>query len=214
MQQTRKECGAKTRDGTPCRGWAMPNGRCRMHNGGAARGVAASRFLHGRYSSSIPARLAARYAEAEHDPRLLELRDEVALIDARLEDLLGRVDTGESGAIWQRLMAARMELLEAQRTNDRRGQLDNLRVILDLIGQGHADYRAWAEVGGILEQRRRLVESERRRLVEAGLMISAEQALALIGAVMQAVKEHVHDQEQLRAISRTIDALTVTEGGD
>lgn len=28
-----KRCGAKTRDGDPCKNWAMPNGRCRMHGG-------------------------------------------------------------------------------------------------------------------------------------------------------------------------------------
>jgi len=30
---TAPRCGAKTRPGTPCRGPAMPNGRCRMHGG-------------------------------------------------------------------------------------------------------------------------------------------------------------------------------------
>lgn len=29
----RKRCGAKTRSGKPCKNWAMPNGRCRMHGG-------------------------------------------------------------------------------------------------------------------------------------------------------------------------------------
>lgn len=28
-----KRCGAKTRSGEPCKNWAMPNGRCRMHGG-------------------------------------------------------------------------------------------------------------------------------------------------------------------------------------
>jgi len=28
-----KRCGARTRGGHPCRAWAMPNGRCRMHGG-------------------------------------------------------------------------------------------------------------------------------------------------------------------------------------
>jgi hypothetical protein len=214
MQSERKRCGAKTRDGTPCRGIAMANGRCRMHNGGAARGIAASRFRHGRYSASIPARLAARYAEAATDPKLLELRDEIALVDARLEDLLSRVDTGESGALWRNLMTARMELLTAQKTLDKAGQLAALRDILDLIGQGHADYRAWAELANVLEQRRRLVESERKRLVEAGLMITAEQALNLMAAVMSAVKENVHDSETLARISRTIDALATLPDGE
>ena len=34
---TARRCGAKTRKGTPCKGPAMRNGRCRMH-GGASTG--------------------------------------------------------------------------------------------------------------------------------------------------------------------------------
>lgn len=62
-----KPCGARTRKGTPCKGPAMPNGRCRMHGGpstgprtpeGKAR---ASRWKHGRYSrATIDARRQAR----------------------------------------------------------------------------------------------------------------------------------------------------------
>jgi len=53
-------CGARTRSGTPCKGPAMPNGRCRMHGGpstgprtpeGKARCAAANR-KHGRRSQT------------------------------------------------------------------------------------------------------------------------------------------------------------------
>ena len=53
-------CGAKTRSGAPCKGAAMPNGRCRMH-GGPSTGprteagkaaIRASRTKHGRYSQA------------------------------------------------------------------------------------------------------------------------------------------------------------------
>lgn len=40
------QCGAKTRDGDPCKALAMPNGRCRMH-GGTNPGRP---IIHGRYS--------------------------------------------------------------------------------------------------------------------------------------------------------------------
>ena len=46
-------CGARTRAGTPCRGAAMPNGRCRMHGGpspGAPKGNQHA-YKHGRYSA-------------------------------------------------------------------------------------------------------------------------------------------------------------------
>ncbi len=57
-------CGARTRKGTPCKGPAMPNGRCRMHGGPStgprtAEGkerIRASRTKHGRYSQASIAR--------------------------------------------------------------------------------------------------------------------------------------------------------------
>ena len=57
MQQARKalqhhpRCGAKARTtGALCRGWAMPNGRCRMHGGKAGR-----KPTHGRYTKEAKA---------------------------------------------------------------------------------------------------------------------------------------------------------------
>ena len=47
-------CGAQTRNRTPCRSPAMPNGRCRMHGGaspGAPRGNT-NAWKHGRYAAS------------------------------------------------------------------------------------------------------------------------------------------------------------------
>ena len=57
-------CGAKTRQGTPCRSPAMANGRCRMHGGKSTgprteAGLARSRkarYKHGRYSAEAKAR--------------------------------------------------------------------------------------------------------------------------------------------------------------
>ncbi len=49
-----RRCGAKTRKGTPCKNWAMTNGRCRMHGGksiGAPKGNQ-NAFKHGIRSRS------------------------------------------------------------------------------------------------------------------------------------------------------------------
>ena len=45
-------CGARTRQGTPCRAPAMANGRCRMHGGKLRGGPPGNRhaWKHGRYS--------------------------------------------------------------------------------------------------------------------------------------------------------------------
>jgi hypothetical protein len=56
-------CGAKTRSGEPCKNAKMhPAGRCRMHGGKSYRGVASPRYVHGRYSKELLARLAGAIA--------------------------------------------------------------------------------------------------------------------------------------------------------
>jgi hypothetical protein len=96
------QCKAQSKlSGERCKRWVTP-GRdvCRFHGGKVPRGPALPQFRHGRYSRFLPSRLAATYQTAAKDPELLSLRRELALVDARLDDLLQRVDTGESGALW------------------------------------------------------------------------------------------------------------------
>src|ERR671916_1968189 len=112
-------CGAKTRNGTSCRREPCRNGRCPNHGGKSLGGIASPRLTHGRYSRSLPAQLAARYTAAQHDPELLSLRDELALLDARIADVLSRVDSGESGQLWQHLRGLNAELDTARCTGDR-----------------------------------------------------------------------------------------------
>ena len=189
----------------------MPNGRCRLHGGKSLGGLASPTFKHGRYSRVLPARLAARYDEATTDPALLELRADVALLDARLSDVLGRVDTGESGALWTTLQNHRRDVLAAKRAGDSVAQAVALNALLETVGQGHADYRAWAEIGALLEQRRKLVESERKRLIEAQQTLTVEKAMLLIGAISGIIKAHVHDRAILAAIGRDIEGLVSRE---
>ena len=206
-----KECGAKKKNGTPCRMSAMPNGRCRLHGGKSLAGMASPTFRSGKYSRYLPARMAARYEEAASDPALLELRSDIALVDARLADLISRVDTGESGALWAQLQQARIDLMAYRRAGDTVKIAEALNLLLELVGQGHADYRAWAEVGGVLEQRRRLVESERKRLVEMQQTLTVEKAMLLIGAIGGIIKAHVHDRAILSAIGRDLEGLLTRE---
>ncbi len=185
----------------------MSNGRCRMHGGMTPNGLALPQTKTGRYSKYLPARLAARYQEASTDGELLHLREDIALLDARLADLLGRVDSGESGAIWRMLRKAFDALQIARLSGNTIGMRDALGEIELLIVKGLADYAAWADVQQVLDQRRRLVESERKRMVEMQQMITSERAMLLMGAVVGIIKEHVHDRSTLTAISNAIGSL-------
>lgn len=208
------KCQAHKTNGDPCNAQAIRGKRvCRVHGGLTPSGLASPHYTHGRYSKALPARLAARYDEATTDPALLELRADVALLDARLADVLGRVDTGESGALWTTLQNHRRDVLAAKRAGDSVAQAVALNALLETVGQGHADYRAWAEIGALLEQRRKLVESERKRLVEMQQTLTVEKAMLLIGAIGGIIKAHVDDRAILAKISADISALVAAEPG-
>jgi len=177
---------------------------CRWHGGLTPRGVASPHYKHGRYSKYVPTRLMERYVESVHDPELLNLSAEIALVDARVADVLGRVDSGESGRRWRELGALRAQFLAAQRRQDDETMREVLVDILNAIGQGQRDFEAWAEVVDLLERRRRLVESEQKRRIAMQLVVKVEEAVGAMHQVADAVRgavlEHVDDGATRRRV--------------
>ncbi len=191
----------------------MPNGRCRMHGGATPHGPDLPQYKTGRYSKYLPARLAGRYQEAQADSELLALREEVVLTDARLADVLKRVDTGESGELWRNAKGAFENFKSAQGKGDIDKSREALTDLSALLTRGQDDYATWDEVGKLLEQRRRLVESERKRLVEMQQMITAERAMLLISAFVGIIRNHVTDRATLAAISADVGRLVSADSG-
>lgn len=186
-----KRCGAKTRGGGTCKNWAMPNGRCRLHGGMTPGGIASPHFRNGRHSRYLPARLLDRYRESVADPELLNLRSDIAVLDARISELLASVDAGESGRLWRLLSSLRRDFLAAQRAEDKQGMADAMAELLNAVARGAQDWERWQEVADFLERRRRLVESEQKRLVAMQQMVTAEQAMTLVAALAASVREAV-----------------------
>jgi hypothetical protein len=204
------QCGAKTRSGSPCSARAMPNGRCRMHGGTSLAGVASPTLTTGRYSKYLPERLLERYQDAAQDADLLAMRQELALLDARLADVLQRVDTGESGALWKNVQDAFRDF-ERERNSER--EFVAWKRLASTIQDGMADYAAWQEVGRLIDQRQRLAESERKRLVDMRQMITAERAMVLLAAITDTIRRHVSDRSTLAAISADLARLAAVESG-
>lgn len=203
------QCAAKSkRTGEQCRQPAM-TGRttCYMHGGKTPRGAALPQTTHGRYSKDLPTRLAARYEEARNDPDLLNLNAEIQLTYALLTEALKGMDTGESGVLWRMLNEAWSEVQPEDLSQINESSRLALFAIGDLIKRGIADAAARSEVLGIIERRRKLVESEGKRRTAMQQMITAERLMVLVSAVVDVVMRHV-DEPRVRAeISADIGAL-------
>ena len=170
------------------------------------------RLSSGRYSKDIPTRLAARYQASQTDPDLLNLNAEIALMDARLADLLRRVDTGESGQLWRDLKATYAAMEAAQRAKDFPEVARLLSELGALIRHGHSDYAAWADVRTLVDQRRRLVEAEGKRRAAMQQMIDTSEAMTLIAALTDSVRRHVSDRAALAGIAADFARLIDRSG--
>ncbi len=214
MDEIYMRCKAKNRAKEQCGRHAVPGYQvCASHGGKTPRGIASSRFTHGRYSKDLPARLVERYQEAAQDPELLQLRDEIAVVNARICDLLTRLDTGESGSLWRSLQADAEKLVECRRRGDSSGLADALNSLLEVIRQGHEDYQVWDEIFQSFELMRRLVDTETKRLSTMKQFISVEQVVVMMAALLESVKRNVADKSALAAIARDFDALAARADG-
>lgn len=70
----------------------------------------------------------------------------------------------------------------------------------------------WIDIRDTVEQRRRLADTERKRLEALQATMTAEQAMAFVAAVVASVKNHVQDRQALQAISDDLERLLKPQG--
>ena len=170
---------------------------CMKHGGKTPQGIASPHFRTGRYSQHLPARLLTEYEDTKHDPNLLELNDEIALVHSRAVDLIKRVDMGESGHLWRTLQKTYDDLTQATTSAD---QLLAMQELGQLIRRGAADYAMWEDIGKQVDRKQRLVESQRNRAQELQQSMPLDQLNFILGALLTAIVKYVADRDTRAAI--------------
>jgi hypothetical protein len=197
------QCTATSKQsGKRCKRTATPGKKtCASHGSKSLAGVDSPTFRSGRYSKDLPQRLLSRYEESLTDPQLLSSLEDIALIDARKGELLARVDSGESGRLWEDLRAAAKVVRAAERKKGGAADFKAAVIeLLELIDRGVDDLAAWNDIIRLIEKRERVVTSERRRLVEAQQSLPVREAIAFAGALLDSVVRNVDDARALAAI--------------
>lgn len=205
---TNPQCTAKSkRTGRQCQRPAMTGTTVCYHHGGKTPfGHNLPQTKSGRYSRHLPTRLSASYERALADPDLVAMDSELALVDARMLELLQRIDAGDSAKAWRAIVAAWEQFKRARTAKDTTAMGAALDAIGNAITDLHVDER-WGEVLDLVERRRRLAESEQKRRVAAGHMITMERAMLLFSAVSDVIRTHVSDPDTMRAIAADFRAM-------
>lgn len=188
----------------------MPNGKCRVHGGLTPKGIASPHYKTGARSKYLPARLLGRVEEALNDPGLLDLRRDIALLEARLSEVLSQLDRDGAGD-WSEVRSCYLSLVAAMRRQDKAGMATALSQLNTLINRAADDAALWEQVSALLDQRRRAIESESRRMVQMQQTITTNQAMVLVTALLSSIKEHVTDRQALSKIQNDFIRLTTQE---
>lgn len=202
-----QQCKAHNKQGQRCKQPVVPGREvCRYHGGLTPRGIAHPNFKHGRYSKSLPTRLAAQYQASINDPELLKLDDEIALVEARIHELLKRLDENQSRALWSDLSNAYRQIREAIKIGQKDLLIEGINRIESILAKRER-YELWDELYKVVDVKRRLVESRRLHLIQEQQIISAEQAMALVSALLESINRAVPDRSVRAKIEHEFAAI-------
>lgn len=201
-----QKCGAKTRSGEPCKNPAMHNnsGRCRMHGGKSRRGINHPNFKSGIYTKDLAAHHLSNYQELlALGDRLFRIDDETAVITVLTQQALSRMDDGESGAAWRQARSLLAEFVDIHNKskptdNDLQRQPEILAELSAIFNEQSMSYAARDEAARLADLKRKFVHDERRAQTEAHKVLTYEQTMLILSAVVagfkQALERHL-DQD-------------------
>lgn len=142
--------------------------------------------------------LRERYERQMNDPTIMSLQDEMSLVGARLDELLGRLNG--TSVDYEALRGAMMVLRSAVNQGNKTMAEDNMNRIDEIINNGLVDSATWREIYHLVEARRKLTETEQRTLNNLGAMIPVDQVMDMIGKLAATMALHITDQVVLRTI--------------
>ena len=200
------KCAAKTRAGGKCKRRPSKggNGRCKLHNGRAKRGVEASRYEGKGYSPYVPIPIGDMFADMQNDPQLATVRDELALSRVFIAKHLEHWGTIDNKETLPELLNMLTDMKHYYRSSDATGMANTIdgmeRIITDRLEQLKTEDQIMERV----EQRRKLVEVEQRISLQGERAISVELFGQLMSQIFQVIETIVKDKDERIAVAAEV----------
>ena len=190
-------CGSRKsgypKDPHPCRKTNVTeNGRCPTHAGPRKTGVAHPNYIHGKDSKYANlGRLAPDYERRRNRRDVLEQLDEIAMLGALEEEALTQYLSGTLDVEHARKLVKEFESLSRRQTPENEQRIMAiLEELFDMIKSSPSsrDREAYLR---IVAQKTKLIESERKRIVEHAEVIRYGVAVRALDDVISAVMDEV-----------------------
>lgn len=159
--------------------------RCRLHGGSMSKGAGHPSFKHGRYSSVLPKNLLAKYLAAAKDPELLSHQDELRLLDAHLGELVEALKRHDQRNVTD-------EAMEAWGFFKKDYNIKWFQRLDELLGTPNTEVPPeWSEIRDVVDLRKRVLESETKRLKELDGFMRKEDILIINAFTQEAIRRGV-----------------------
>jgi len=170
---------------TQCKNPAKPGYTvCRFHGMGALS-TGGRPITHGGYSKRLPSALVVAYEASQNDPQLLSLRNEIALMEVRIGELVGKL--GQEG-----IADTAVEEIKKGLALIRSGSRDDgIRMIEEAIVPIEQEQRVWDDVLKFIEEKRRLATSEISVLTQYGAVLTMQQFATIITRLLGLLEKYL-----------------------
>lgn len=180
--------------------------RCLIHGGKAPSGTASPRFKNGKYAkvNRLAPELLKRVEELADDPELLSCKHDIEIASALSGQLAEKI-LREPTVAWDALASVAKEV-ESARDNgdDFQPQLD---LLLSFIKSGAANENAKEEWMEWAQKVAKLKDLETKMQERKNSVMTYEQAMKLVFAMLAVTQKHVSDKLVLEAMSKDINGL-------
>jgi hypothetical protein len=148
----------------------------------------------------LPTRVLTRYEAALADPTLLSVRDDIALLQAAITDVLSEIKDAESRPDFEGILGTVEAMATNWKTWDWPKMDAELQKLRGLIAGRVSQRAAMREVRELIAEKSKLVAQENRLLADAEQLVTVEQFMLAMTAMGAAVRRLVDDPQTLRAI--------------
>lgn len=186
---------------------------CYHHGGKTPRGVASPHYKDGsstRWDEILPSDLVNAFLAAYNDPKLLSLRKDIAVTEAREMQLLAELTSDDSAATWSQLLDATDMFERAQISNSKKAQAGAFRNILALIKHGASNISKWKELREVQEHKRKLTETEWKSKTALARVLTMEQFASFLDAFKSAIFTNVSSRAEQQAVIDTVREMVLS----
>jgi hypothetical protein len=171
----------------------------------------------GSQSKFMIPKMASKYIEQSKDSRHLLNRESVDLVNARIIDLMERIDAESSPDRMQRIVNLWKKVNKAipdlkYSVADDKAAYHAYRELDEEMEAAYHDYAAWKQIFEALDFKRKLNETDMKILKDMKALMTAEDGMELVAqifaAVMDVLKDEPNGHHLITLIRLKFEAIT------